>query len=134
VSKEKYRRLQSFSHGDKHYIFYFERKTMDVGGYKIRNQKEMHFVSFAVVGWVDVFTRKEYKDIVVENLKFCQKEKGLLLHGWCIMSNHVHLITSAKNENLSDILRDFKKFTSKQIFAAITKNETESRKECLPGR
>ena len=107
---------------------------MDVAGYKIRNQKEMHFVSFAVVGWVDVVTRKEYKDRVVESLKFCQKEKGLLLYGWCIMSNHVHLIASAKNENLSDILRDFKEFTSKRIVASIMKNETESRRECLPGR
>jgi len=79
-----------------------------------------------------VFTRTEYRDILIESLKFCQKEKGLLLHGWCIMSNHVHLIMSAKNENLSDILRDFKKFTSKKIFAAIEKNEYESRRECLP--
>jgi|ERR1051326_335892 REP element-mobilizing transposase RayT len=104
---------------------------MTDGGYKIRNKKEIHFVTFAVVQWVDIFTRKEYRDIVVESLRFCQKEKGLLLHGWCIMSNHVHLIVSAKNENLSDILRDFKKFTGKQIIAAITKSETESRKEWM---
>ena len=94
---------------------------MDDGRYKIRNKKEIHFLTFSVVKWVDVFTRREYRDIVVESLKFCQKEKGLLSHGWCIMSNHVHLIASAKNENLSDILRDFKKFTSKQIIAAIEK-------------
>jgi REP element-mobilizing transposase RayT len=102
---------------------------MSDGGYKIRNKKEIHFVTFAVVEWVDVFTRKEYRDIVVESLRFCQKEKGLLLHAWCIMSNHIHLIASAKNGNLSDILRDFKKFTSKQIIAAIAKNKAESRKE-----
>ena len=78
-----------------------------------------------------VFTRKEYRDILIESLKYCQKEKGLLLHGWCIMSNHVHLVASARNENLSDILRDFKKFTSKQIISAIGKNEHESRKEWM---
>jgi REP-associated tyrosine transposase len=43
------------------------------------------------------------------------------------MSNHVHLITSARIENLSDILRDFKKFTSKKIISAIDKNASESR-------
>lgn len=106
---------------------------MSDGGYKIRNKKEIHFVTFTVVEWVDVFTRKEYRDIIIESLKFCQKEKELLLHGWCIMSNHVHLIASAKNENLSDILRDFKKFTSKKIIAAIEKSETESRRDCPPG-
>lgn len=47
------------------------------------------------------------------------------------MSNHVHLIASAKNENLSEILRDFKKFTSKQIVTAIAKCETESRREWM---
>ena len=66
-----------------------------------------------------VFSRKEYRDIVLDSLKFCQKEKGLLLHGWCIMSNHVHLIATAKNEDLSDILRDFKKFTSKKIITLL---------------
>jgi putative transposase len=106
---------------------------MSDGGYKIRNKKEIHFITFAVVEWIDVFTRKEYRNIVVESLKFCQKEKGLLLHGWCIMSNHVHLIASAKNENLSDILRDFKKFTSKQIIAAIVNSRTESRREWMLG-
>ena len=101
---------------------------MSDGGYKIRNKKEVHFVTFAVVEWVDAclpagrsLHAQKYRDILIESLKFCQKEKGLLLHGWCIMSNHVHLIMSAKNENLSDILRDFKKFTSKKIFAAIGK-------------
>ena len=64
------------------------------GGYKIRNQAAVHFITFAVVEWVDVFTRKEYRDIVLESIKFCQKEKGLLLHSWCIMSNHLHLIIS----------------------------------------
>jgi len=57
--------------------------------------------------------------------------KGLLLHGWCIMSNHVHLAVSAKNNNLSNVLRDFKKFTSKQIIKAIQNNQYESRKDWM---
>ncbi len=101
------------------------------GGYKIRNQSAIHFITFAVVEWVDVFSRKEYRDIVLESIRFCQAEKGLLLHSWCIMSNHLHLIVSAKNANLSDLLRDFKKYTSKQIVAAIAANPKESRKEWM---
>ncbi|HEY6437645.1 MAG TPA: transposase [Ignavibacteriaceae bacterium] len=102
---------------------------MNDGGYKIRNQAAIHFITFAVVEWVDVFTRKEYRDIVLESIRYCQAEKGLLLHCWCIMSNHLHLIVSAKNSDLSDILWDFKKFTSKQIIKAIEENRGESRKE-----
>jgi len=84
------------------------------GGYKIRNQEAIHFITFSVAEGVDVFTRKDYRDIVLNSLKFCQPKKGLLLHCWCIMSNHLHLIISAKDKNLSDVLRDFKKYTSKQ--------------------
>jgi hypothetical protein len=39
--------------------------------------QRVNFVSFAVEGWVDVFTRNGYKDILVDNLKFCQENKGL---------------------------------------------------------
>ena len=80
---------------------------MSDGGYKIRNQAAIHFITFAVVEWLDVFTKKEYRDIVLESIRHCQNESGLLLHAWCIMSNHLHLVISAKNNNLSDILRDF---------------------------
>lgn len=104
---------------------------MPDAGYKIRNAKEIHFITFAVVEWIDVFTRKEYRDILIDSLKHCQKEKGLQLYGWCIMSNHIHLLARAKDENLSDILRDFKKFTSKQIIKAIEQNERESRREWM---
>ena len=69
---------------------------MSEGGYKIRNKDGIHFITFAVVEWVDVFTRKEYRDILLDSIKYCQNEKGLILHAWCIMSNHVHMVISAK--------------------------------------
>ncbi len=104
---------------------------MGTGGYKIRNKEAIHFITFAVVEWVDVFTRKEYRDIVVDSMRHCQQERGLLLHAWCLMSNHIHLIVSAKNNDTSDILRDFKKFTSKQIIKAIETNKQESRRDWM---
>ena len=59
--------------------------------YKCKNIDGCYFVSFATVGWVDVFTRRDYKNVLVENLKYCQREKGLEIFAWCIMSNHIHL-------------------------------------------
>jgi REP element-mobilizing transposase RayT len=92
----------------------------------------MAFVLFAVQGWVDVFTRNSYKNILVENLKYCQDNKGLEIFAWCVMTNHVHLIIRAREgNNLLDILRDYKKFTSKAIIKAIINNPQESRKEWL---
>lgn len=104
---------------------------MGIGGYKIRNKEAIHFITFAVVEWVDVFTRKEYRDLVLDSIRHCQQERGLLLHAWCLMSNHIHLVVSAKNNDTSDILRDFKKFTSKQIIKAIETNKQESRRDWM---
>ena len=82
---------------------------MGEGGYKIRDKEGIHFVTFAVVEWVDVFTRKEYRDLLLDSIRHCQNEKGLILYSWCLMSNPVHLVISAKEYNPSDILRDLKK-------------------------
>ena len=89
-------------------------------------------MSFAVVGWLDVFTRNEYKDLIIESLEFCQKNKGMEIHAWCIMTSHVHLIfRSANNQNPELLLGDFKRFTSRNITKAIQENPRESRKEFL---
>src|SRR5688572_16355117 len=100
--------------------------------YKIRTSEELYFLTFAVVGWIDVFTRKEYKDIVLQSLQYCIQNKGLELYSYCIMPNHVHLIAGVKaDKSLSEVLRDFKKFTSFSIIKAIEENQQESRKEWL---
>ncbi len=100
--------------------------------YKFHNPKGLYFVSFAVVGWLDVFTRNDYKDILVESLQYCQKNKGMEIHAWCIMTNHVHLIfRSINDQNPELLLGDFKRFTSNKIITAIQENPRESRKEFL---
>lgn len=109
----------------------FSRKKMADSGYKIRNKEGIHFVTFAVVEWVDVFTRRDYRDILLDSIRYCQKEKGMILHAWCFMSNHIHLVIAAKVQHPSDILRDFKKYTSKQLLKAIAEHPAESRKEWM---
>lgn len=102
------------------------------GKYKFHNPEGIYFVSFAVVGWADVFTRNIYKEILSDSIRHCQKEKGLIIHAWVIMSNHVQLVIS-RNSNvaLEDIMRDMKKFTAHKIIGAIMENTQESRKEWL---
>jgi putative transposase len=101
-------------------------------GYKFQNPAGLYFVSFAVVGWIDVFTRVIYKDIVVNSLKYCQAEKGLNLYAWVVMTNHIHLIAEAKEGYLmQNIIRDLKRHTSKQLLKTIIENQEESRKEWM---
>lgn len=100
--------------------------------YRFGDQSNAHFVTFAVVNWIDVFSRECYKEILVESLKYCINEKGLLVHAWVIMSNHVHLIISCKEGfQPADVLRDLKKFTAKTIIKNIEEHPQESRKEWM---
>ena len=99
-------------------------------GYKIEEQDKLYYVTFQVVRWIDIFTRKVYRDILIESLRYCQKEKGLEIYAFVIMSNHIHLLIRSSVSRLSHTIREFKSFTAKQILEAI-ESETESRKEWI---
>ncbi len=91
----------------------------------------LYFLTMTVVDWVDIFTRPAYRHILLDSLKFCQEKKGLELYAWCLMSNHLHMIAAAREGcHLSNILRDFKHFTSRKITEAIAQ-ENESRKDWM---
>ncbi|WP_317163210.1 transposase [Mariniflexile maritimum] len=66
----------------------------------------------------------------LESLSYCQKNKGLEVHAWCIMSNHVHLVfRSINNQKPEVLIGDLKRFISKSIVKNIQENPSESRKE-----
>ncbi|HRO42116.1 MAG TPA: transposase [Flavipsychrobacter sp.] len=99
--------------------------------YRIHNQREVYFVTFTTVQWIDVFTRDEYKEIFVESVKYCQQHKGLEVYAWVIMTNHIHMIIGTTGSKLQDLIRDLKSFTSQHIRLAIENSTAESRKGWL---
>ena len=64
----------------------------------------MHFITFAAVLLVNIFTGSEYVNIVNGSLSYCQKEKGLLVYAYCKKSNDLQFIISAVNNNLCDTI------------------------------
>jgi putative transposase len=99
--------------------------------YQIHNQEAIYFLTFRVVNWADIFSRQKYRDIIIESLLFYQKNRGLLIFAYVIMTNHVHVIWKASDNNLSDLIRDFKKYTAKLIINDLKGNYRESRREWL---
>jgi REP element-mobilizing transposase RayT len=96
--------------------------------YKAITTEEAYFITITTVGWVDVFTRLNQKQIITNALKHCQQNKGLEIYAYVLMSNHLHLFCKATNGFiLSDVIRDFKKYTSKKIIQTII-DEPESRR------
>jgi len=100
--------------------------------YKVLDQFGIQFLTFTVVDWCDVFTRKAYKEIIIESLRYCQEHKGLVSYAYVIMTNHLHLVVRAQGEvPISNIIRDFKRFTGTQLINAVQENQQESRRDWL---
>ena len=107
-------------------------KSMSTG-YQIKDQEALYYLTFQVVDRVDIFTRQEYRDIVIGSFKYAMKEKDFQLFAYVIMSNHVHLIANSSVGELSNTIRDIKKYTSNRIIEAI-QTIHESRRDWLLNR
>ena len=88
-------------------------------------------MTMTVVDWIDLFTHVNHKQLLIDSLKFCQDKKGLNIFGWCLMPSHLHIIANTTEPfQLDDVVRDFKKFTSKALIDQIA-NEPESRPDVI---
>ncbi len=96
--------------------------------YTFSDQHATYFLTLTVVGWVDLFSRKECKEILMDSFKYCLSQKGLIIHAYVIMSSDVYLIASASetSDGLSAVLRDMKKFTSKLLLNWVLTSGKES--------
>lgn len=99
-------------------------------GYQIYNQHGYYFLTFQVVGWVDIFTREDYRQVLMEAFSYCIHNKGLRVHAYVVMSNHVHCILSASVGNLSDIIRSLKSWSAKALWQRLCTGP-ESRREWM---
>ena len=63
-------------------------------GYQISEQEELHYVTFQIIRWIDIFTRRIYRDIVIDSLRFCQQNKGLEVY---VGRAEDYLYSSARN-------------------------------------
>jgi REP element-mobilizing transposase RayT len=87
-----------------------------------------YYLTMTIIGWADVFTRKRNKETIIESLRYCIQHKGLNIYAYCLMTNHLHMIVNTDDPfELRDTIRDFKKYTSKQLIFNI-RNHSESRR------
>ena len=86
----------------------------------------IYFLTLTTIEWLDIFTKPQYYQVLINSLKFCQKEKGLLLHAYVIMTNHVHLLAQTKeNYELDKIIQDFKRHTTKEIKSLLQEDRRQ---------
>jgi len=81
--------------------------------YKINDTNYPYFVTCTILHWIPIFTRPEIVGMIVESLKYLQKEAGLKIYAFVILENHLHLIV--QSENVSNDMARFKSFTARGI-------------------
>ena len=85
--------------------------------FKISTEEtSFYYSTCTIIAWIPIFQSEPYFQIIINSLNYCRKHKGLLLLGYVIMPSHLHLITSNDSSTtLSDIMRDFRAYTSRKI-------------------
>ncbi len=92
---------------------------------------DLYFITLSIVGWIDSFSKEIYKEIIVNNLKYCQDSEKLDIFAYVIMSNHLRLVCRRTDEDLKELLGRFKGYTSKLFLKEIESNNQESRRDWL---
>jgi REP element-mobilizing transposase RayT len=81
---------------------------------------KLYFFTATILNWIRVLDDDKLKDIIIDSLKFLKKEKRIQLFAFVIMPNHIHLVWQiGKTYYLSDVKRDFLKYTSQQIIKIL---------------
>ena len=83
-----------------------------------------YFVTTKIKDYIRVFETKPYFDIIIENLNFYRNKFGFRLWAYVIMPEHMHLmIRLADKCDLSKIMEEFKRYTSKQILTQLKEDK-----------
>ena len=80
-----------------------------------------HFITCTVVNWIPLFSKVELAKIILDSLRFLQRQQRLRLYAYVMMENHLHLLASAAS--LSKEIGDFKSFTARSIIDLLKANQ-----------
>ena len=76
-------------------------------------QEGIYFITSSVIGWINIFRKNHYREIILNELKYRRDSEQIKLYGYVIMPNHIHLILSSKK--LSNLMRSFKSHIARNI-------------------
>ncbi|MGV3588964.1 MAG: transposase [Adhaeribacter sp.] len=81
------------------------------------------FFTATILEWKHLLKPDKYKDIVAGSLKFLVQHERIILYGFVLMPNHIHVIWQMREHIKSaDVQRDFLKYTAQQIKFDLQQN------------
>lgn len=85
----------------------------------------LYFFTATILKWIPILNETKSKEVITNSLHFLVNDKRCKVYGFVIMPNHIHLIWRPLGKHeLSDIQRDFLKFTGQQILFALKDNNS----------
>jgi putative transposase len=92
--------------------------------YKILNTENTFFITSSVQNWIKIFESEIYINILIDAIKYNQKNKYLDIYSYVIMKDHFHMV--CKSNQLSNIISSIKSYSAKKIIEQLkTDNEIE---------
>ena len=82
------------------------------------------FFTATILKWIHLLKEDNYKDIIMQSLKFHVEKNRIILYAFVIMPNHIHLIWQMQQGvKQSDVQRDFLKYTAQNIKFNLLKHD-----------
>lgn len=100
---------------------------------KYNLENHIYFITSEVKDRIHLFTREDYFKILIDNLEFYRRKFCFKLIGYVLMVNHLHLLIfpDINKGTCSEIMRDFNKFTAREIIKKLKKKDLKLVKEFL---
>jgi len=88
------------------------------------DSEHIYFVTTKVVQGKSIFHRPYLARIVIESLRYVRQNRWVKIYAYVIMPNHIHLVVKyLEGHQPAQVLRDFKKFTSKEIIEELRRRQ-----------
>jgi REP element-mobilizing transposase RayT len=79
-------------------------------------QNGIEFFTATCLNWTKVLEPDDFKKIITDSLQFQVEDKRILVYGFVIMPNHIHLLWAKQHQWLNkDVTQMFLKFTAQKI-------------------
>lgn len=94
---------------------------MGLRGRQLLKDEKFFFITTTVVHHARVFIKNTYCEILLQNIKHYQQQYKFDILGYVIMPSHFHWIIEVNptHGNVSDIMRDIKKYSAWDLMEAI---------------
>jgi putative transposase len=85
------------------------------------NNQCCYFITPTIKNWYYIFDRHNRWQILADSIIHFQTHKNLEVYSYVFMLNHLHLIV--RSPDMIGFLRDFKKYTTKELIKNIRQHE-----------